>query len=136
MTTSELVQYFVDRVQRGEITFDRIRPELNQRGIAENEIKVIVREVDEKLQNQLLSGQSSYAQLIVVGIVVVAIGLVLTIGVHTGIVTSIRSYVLLFGYIPIVAGVSMIFVALRRRKGRGARKFGSRMQDPEKINET
>ena len=132
MTASELVQYFVDKVQRGEITFDKIRSELTQRGIAEHEIKVIVRQVDEELQNQLLSGQTSYAQLIVVGVVVLLIGLVLTIGVHTGLFSLIRSYVLLFGYIPVVAGVSMIFVALRRKRGRGARKFGSRRQDGNK----
>lgn len=83
-TTSELVQFFVDKVQRGEITFDKVRPELMSRGMAEDEIKIVVRGVDEELQNQLLSGQKSSPQLIVVGIIISAVGVILTIAVHSG----------------------------------------------------
>ena len=128
-TTSELVQFFVDKVQRGEITFDKVRPELMSRGMGEDEIKIVVRRVDEELQNQLLSGQKSSPQLIVVGIIISAVGVILTIAVHSGFFSSIRSYVALFGYIPIVAGIAMIFVSLKRRNRKRVRTFGSGMQD-------
>lgn len=134
MTTSELVQLFVDKIQRGEITFDKVRPELMSRGMAENEIRMVVRQVDEELQNRLLSGQKFSPQLIVVGTVILALGLVLTIGIHAGLFSSIRSYVALFGYIPIVSGIAMIFVALKRRRGTKARTFGSRLEDEKGTN--
>lgn len=129
MTTSELVQFFVDKIQRGEITFDKVRPELMSRGMAEDEIKLVVRQVDEELQNQLLSGQKSSPQLTIIGIVTLAVGLVLTIGIYAGVFSSIRSYVAVFGYIPIVAGIAMIFVSVKRRSGKESRTFGSRMQE-------
>ncbi len=129
MTTSELVQFFVDKVHRGEISFDKVRPELVSRGMAEDEIKLVVRRVDEELQNQLLADQRSSPQLIVVGIVILAIGLAVTIGIYAGLFSSIRSFVALFGYIPVVAGIAMIFVSLKRKRGKKSRTFGSRMQD-------
>ena len=128
MTTSELVRLFVDKIQRGEITFDKVRLELMSRGMSEEKIKLVVRQVDEELQNQLLSGQNSSPQLMVVGIVILALGLVLTIEIYAGLFSSIRSYVAFFGYIPIVAGIAMIFVSLKRKKGKESRTFGSRMQ--------
>ena len=129
MTTSELVQFLVDKVQRGEITFDKVRPELIQRGLTEDEIKTVVRQVDNELQSQLMSGQGSSPQLLVVGIVILVVGLILTVGIYAGLFSSIRSYVALFGYIPIVAGIAMIFVSLKRKMRKNARTFGSRMQD-------
>ena len=132
MTTSELVQFFVDKVHRGEMTFDRVRPELTKRGMTEEEIKTVVRQLDEELQNQLMSGQNSSPQLIVIGIVIFAVGLVLTIGVHAGLFSSIRSYVAMLGYIPIVAGIAMIFVALKRKRGTKTRTFGSRLENEKK----
>lgn len=128
MTTSELVQFFIDKVQRGEITFDKVRPELIQRGLTEDEIKTIVRQVDDELQIRLISGQNPSPQLIVIGIVILVVGLILTVGVYAGLFSSIRSYIALFGYVPIVAGIAMIFVSLKRKR-KDARTFGSRKQD-------
>ena len=128
MTTSELVQFFIDKVQRGEITFDKVRPELIQRGLTEDEIKTIVRQVDDELQIRLISGQNPSPQLIVIGIVILVVGLILTVGVYAGLFPSIRSYIALFGYVPIVAGIAMIFVSLKRKR-KDARTFGSRKQD-------
>lgn len=129
MTTSELVGYFVDKVQSGEITFDKVRPELVQRGIAENDIKTIVRQVDEELQNQVLSGSSSYNQLVVVGIAVTLVGIVITVASYTGLFSSTSSYVIVIAYGPVLAGIAMIFAGLRRGKRKGQKKFGSRMRD-------
>lgn len=131
MTTSELVGYYIEKVQRGEITFDKVRPELVQRGIAENDIKSIVRQVDEELQNRMLSGHNSSTRLIVGGIVVLTIGLIITISAYAGFFTAIRAYIG-FGYVPILAGISMIISGIRRRKGKDT-KFGSRMQNKEKT---
>lgn len=131
MTPSELVNYYVEKVHRGEITFDKVRPELVQRGIAENDISAIVRQVDEELQSRMLSGHSSSNRLIVGGIVVLAIGLIITVSAYLGFFSAIRAYIG-FGYVPILAGISMIISGLRRRKGKNA-KFGSRIQNDEKT---
>jgi hypothetical protein len=130
MTTSELVDYYVVKVHRGEITFDKVRPELVQRGMSENEIKEIVRLVDEELRNRMLSGPNSSKRLIVGGTVVLTIGLIITISAYLGLFSAIRAYIG-FGYVPILAGISMIISGLRRRKGKDT-KFGSRIQNEEK----
>jgi len=131
MTTSELIGYYIERVQRGEITFDKVRPELVQRGITENDIRTIVRQVDEELQNRMLSGHNSSNRLIVGGIVVLTIGLIITVSAYAGLFSTIRAYIG-FGYVPILAGISMIISGIRRRNGKDA-KFGSRMQNKEKT---
>jgi hypothetical protein len=131
MTNLELVDYYVEKVHRGEITFDKVRPELVQRGIAENDIRTIVRQVDEALQNRILSGRTSSNRLIVGGIVIFTIGLIITVSAYVGLFSAIRAYIG-FGYVPILAGISMIISGLRRRKGKDAR-FGSRMQNKEKT---
>jgi hypothetical protein len=131
MTTSELVGYYIEKVRRGEITFDKVRPELVQRGITENDIRTIVRQVDEELQNRMLSGHNSSNRLIVGGIVVLTIGLIITASAYGGLFSTIRAYIG-FGYVPILVGISMIISGLRRRNGKDA-KFGSRMQNKEKT---
>jgi hypothetical protein len=131
MTTSELIDHFVKRLQSGEITFDKVRPELVQRGIAEDEIKAIVRQVDEELQNRMLSGQTSSNRLIVGGIVVLTIGLIITISAYVGFFSTIRAYIG-FGYLPILIGISMIISGVRRRKAKDA-KFAARLQNKEKT---
>ena len=60
MTTSELVGYYIEKVRRGEITFDKVRPELVQRGITENDIRTIVRQVDEEGRRCTLDLQQRY----------------------------------------------------------------------------
>jgi len=131
MTTSELVDYYVERLHRGEITFDKVRPELVQRGITENDIRTIVRQVDEVLQNRMVSGQTSSNRLIVGGIVVSTIGIIITISAYAGFFSTIRAYIG-FGYVPILAGISMIISGLRRRNAKDA-KFGTRLQNKEKT---
>jgi hypothetical protein len=131
MTTSELVDYYVERLHRGEITFDKVRPELVQRGITENDIRTIVRQVDEVLQNRMVSGQTSSNRLIVGGIFVSTIGLIITISAYAGFFSTIRAYIG-FGYVPILAGISMIISGLRRRNAKDA-KFGTRLQNKEKT---
>lgn len=127
MTTSELIGYFVDKVQSGEITFDKVRPELEQRGIAENEIKAIVRQVDDELQNQATSG-SSYNQLVIVGIAVTLVGVVITVASYAGFFSLTSSYVIVVAYGPVLAGIAMIFSGLRRKR-KDQKKFGSRMRN-------
>lgn len=129
MTTSELIGYFVDKVQSGEITFDKVRQELEQRGIGENDIKAIVRQVDDELQNQVLSGSRSNNQLVVVGIAVTLVGIVITVASYAGFFASTSSYVVVIAYGPVLAGIAMIFAGLRRGKRKDQKKFGSRMRD-------
>jgi hypothetical protein len=134
MTNPELVSYYVHKVQTGEITFDRVRQELVQRGVDEHDIKVIVRLVDDQLQSQILSRSNggSFNSLILIGIVVAAIGLIFTIASLAGLFSSGSSYVVVIAYGPIFAGLAMIFVGWRRRTRKNVKRFGSRMQDRRK----
>jgi hypothetical protein len=131
MTNPELVSDYVHKVQTGQITFDRVRQELVQRGVDEQDIKVIVRLVDDELQSQLLSRSNvgSFNNLIVIGIVVAAIGLIFTIASLAGLFASGSSFVVIIAYGPILAGLAMIFAGWRRRSGKNVKRFGSGMRD-------
>ncbi len=66
MTDDELINDFVSMVAKGEITFDKIRPMLEERGFDKLRIKQIVRRVDDEIQKSLLtkSNSSSVNQVI------------------------------------------------------------------------
>lgn len=132
MTNSELVDYFVGKLLRSEITFDKVRPELEQRGIAENDITIIVRQVDDELQTRLLSTSRSYSQLAVFGIALTLVGIIITIASYAGWFSIARGYIVIIAYGPILTGIAMIFAGLRRRKPKQEQKFGSRMREKPK----
>ena len=139
MSDEELINDFSNKVNRGEITFDKIRPKLEEQGFEEQRIKQIVRRVDEEVQKALLHGNtSSSAELVIrVGIVLLVLGGVLLLGVVTGLFSVGGQFggILIFG--SLVAGLVMVIVGIRRKKGENRdsasntpkRKFRIRRED-------
>ena len=120
MTDDELVNDYAAKVSKGEITFDKIRPQLEQRGIDEARIKHKVRRVDDEVQAALLAKgtASSLDRVIHFGIVLVMMGSIVTLGSLAGLYSSGASYMVVIAYGPIVAGVVMIVAGIRRKKNK------------------
>ena len=120
MSDDELVNHYVVKVSQGEITFDKIRPLLEQQGIEESRIKQIVRRVDDAVQAEVVakSTASSLDRVIHFGIVFVAIGSMVTLGSLVGLYSSGASYMAVIAYGPIVAGLVMIVAGIRRKRNK------------------
>lgn len=77
-----IINDFVDRLKQGQFTFDKVRPELERMGKSEPEISLLVRTIDERLQQSLASGvKHDYSRsFILLGQILTAIGVFFTLG--------------------------------------------------------
>ena len=118
MSDDDLINDFVSRIAKGEITFDKIRPTLEERGFDGPRIKKIVWRVDDEIQKSLLtkSNSASLDQVIVIGVVLSVIGAGLTLGSFAGLFSSGDRYIVVFAYGSLIAGLVLIVMGLRRKK--------------------
>lgn len=118
MTDEELVADLVEKVTRGEITFDKIRPLLTEKGLEEPRITQIVRTVDDEIQKSLLTKYtaSSADQVIRIGIVLLVIGAALTIASLVGLISPSNNYMIVMAYGPLVGGLVLIIAGIRKKK--------------------
>jgi hypothetical protein len=118
MSDDELINDFVSRIAKGEITFDKIRPTLEGRGFDESRIKKIVWAADDEIQKSLLikSNSSSVDQVILLGVVLLVIGAVLTIGSFAGLFSLGNSYMVIIAYCTLIGGLVLIVGGLRRKR--------------------
>ena len=114
MTDDELINDFVSRVEKGEITFDKIRPMLEERGVDELRIRQIVRGVDDEIQKSLLTknNSSSVNQVILLGVVLLVIGAVITIASFLGLFSLGSGYMV----ITLIGGLVLLVGGLSRKK--------------------
>jgi len=135
MSDEELVHEYAAKVSKGEITFDKVRPLLEQQGIDETRVTQIVRKVDDEIQAALLtqSTTSSLEKVIRFGIILIVVGVIVTLGSFAGFFSLGNGYMAVFGYGPIVAGLVMIVVGIRRKKnvGSGSETRTFRVRDKE-----
>ena len=118
MSDDELINDFVSRIAKGEITFDKIRPTLVERGFDESRIKKIVWTVDDEIQKSLLtkSASSSVDQIILLGVVLFVIGALLTISSFAGFFSLGNSYMVIITYGSLIGGLVLIIGGMRRKK--------------------
>ena len=140
MSDEELVHDFASKVSRGEITFDKVRPQLEQLGIEEARIKQIVRRVDDEVQAALVAGstRTSVDAIIGIGVSLIVVGAVIILGSLAGFFSVEGQYLGVIGYGPIIAGIVMAFVGIRRKSkkntgpGSEALKRSFRVRDPKR----
>ena len=140
MSDEELVSDFASKVSKGEITFDKVRPQLEQLGFEEARIKQIVRRVDDEVQAALMAGsnRTSVDSVIRIGIGLIVFGGAIILGSLAGFFSVESQYLGVIGYGPIVAGIVMAFVGIRRKskKNTGPEsetlKRSFRVRDPKR----
>ena len=116
MSRAKLVDYYIRKSYEEGFEIDQIRKELAANNIEEDEIKVIVRLVDNELQNRDLSKSSNKksSELVGVGAVLTLVGAFITIGTLIGFIPMGDSFLLVYG--PFFGGLSILLAGLAQRK--------------------
>ena len=109
MSRAKLVDYYVEKSMEEGFEIDQIRKELEDRKIPDEEIKSIVRLVDNHMQNDLLikSHNSKSNELFWAGLALTIIGAAITIGTYTGAINMGDSFLFVYG--PLFGGLSLMF---------------------------
>lgn len=116
MNRAKIVNHYLEKTVDQNFTILDVRQELEKGGIDEEEIRIIVRLVDNELQRRIVnSAQGDKAVgLVWLGGVLTAVGLIYTIGTYFGLI-EMGSYFLL-AYGPILGGISILLYGLGRRR--------------------
>jgi len=120
----KLVDYYIERSLEDNFEIDQIRKELELKNIDNEEIKVIVRLVDNEVQKRALNRSSNqkFNEMMYIGIVLMVVGVGLTLGTYTGIINMGNSFLIAYG--PFFAGASLFITGLVRNN-RGGGKMSS-----------
>jgi hypothetical protein len=116
MDRAKIVDFYIEKINDKDFSILNVRQELEKNNVDEQEIKVIVRLVDNEIQRRLknkTTGDSSM-ELIWFGGIITAAGLIFTIGTYTGIIKMGNYFLLAYG--PILGGLSILFYGLGKRK--------------------
>ncbi|NOU60886.1 hypothetical protein [Marinifilum caeruleilacunae] len=111
----ELVEFYHSKKIDG-MDFSQIRNEMKQKGIDENTIKNVVREIDNKILSGEVkkSGKLKARELRLIGWALMIIGGVITLGTYFQ-WFDVKGYYIV-GYGPVIAGYLMIVAARRAQK--------------------
>jgi hypothetical protein len=116
VSRAKLIDYYLDKLSQPGFEFHQIRQELEANNVDEEEIKIIVRLVDNEVQRKLATRNASAGanQIIVTGAVISAIGALVTVGTYTGIINTGNYFIIAYG--PFFAGLSILVAGLARRR--------------------
>ena len=108
MSRAGLIDYYIQKSYEPDFEIDQIRKELEAKGVDEEEIRVIVRLVDNDMQKRELnhSHTNRSKEYIAIGAFLTFAGLSITIGTYTGVIDMGNSFLLLYG--PIIGGISLM----------------------------
>jgi len=108
MSRAGLVDHYIRASEKPGFEIDQIRKELKSKGVLEEDISSIVRLVDSHMQRQELSKSSrnKSKELIAIGGLITAVGLIVTVRTYSGIIKMGNSFILMYG--PIIGGISLM----------------------------
>ncbi|MEQ9304280.1 MAG: hypothetical protein RJQ14_10225 [Marinoscillum sp.] len=116
MSRAKLIDYYIAESRNPNFQIDQIRKDLEKKGIADKEIKVIVRLVDNAIQNAALhkTTRNRSNELLIAGGVLTLIGAGITVGTYTGLINMGDSFLVVYG--PFLGGASMVLGGLTRKR--------------------
>lgn len=109
---SKIVNFYLEKVSEKGFEISDVRKDLERNNFEEEEIRMIVRLVDEEMQAQLLTAANTNraTTLIYAGVVTILIGLVFVIG------PSLRVQSRVIDYSILVMGTGLLFTGLAKRQ--------------------
>ncbi len=123
--TQKIVEYFLEKLNEKDFDLSEVRKALEKENYPEEEIRSVIKILDNELQRRAFDkvNQSSRINLMGLGLVLIGIGLVVTVGTFTGLIPTGNSFVLAYG--PILGGISISFSVYlsKKRNGTGRGKF-------------
>src|SRR5688572_8784531 len=116
MDREQRIDHYVQRLTDKGFEIYDVRRELEQQNVDEEEIKIIVRAVDDELQAHLLkSANPDYAGVFIrIGIILILIGIALGLAVVFGVIEPADFFI--FVYASFFGGLSVLLVGLFKRK--------------------
>lgn len=116
MDRAKIVDYYIEKINDKDFNILIVRQELEKNNVDEQEIKIIVRLVDNEMQRRLTTKATNdnSKELVWFGGIIAAAGLIFTIGTYSGIIKMGNHFLLAYG--PILGGLSILFYGLGKRK--------------------
>jgi hypothetical protein len=117
MERAKIVDHFLAKVSsEKDFNIYEVRQELEKHNFEEEEIKQIVRIVDNELQrtHQIKSNNKKATDLMWVGAVLTVIGIGVTLGTYTGLLPMGNSFLITYG--PFLGGLSILFGAMAKKR--------------------
>jgi hypothetical protein len=127
MSRAKLIDYYLEKSLTDDFQIDQIRKELEAKNIEDEEIKVIVRLVDNEMQKKALTKSSNQKsnELVYIGLALTIIGVGITVGTYTGLINTGNSFIIAYG--PFFAGVSILLTGLAKSNS-SSKKISSRIK--------
>ncbi len=116
MDRAKIVDYYIQKIENKDFEIYQVREELTKNNFEEEEIKIIVRLVDNEVQRRLRvkSGDSRSNELILIGSILTAFGAGITLATYTGIIDMGNSFLITYG--PFLGGLSILFGGFAKKK--------------------
>ena len=116
MDRAKLVDFFMAKIHDKDFEIYQVRQELEKHNIDEEEIKVIVRIVDNAHQRLSLTkaGNSKANELIWIGLVITIVGAGITMATYLGVINMGNSFLIAYG--PFFGGLGILFAGLAKKK--------------------
>ena len=128
MSRAKLIDYYIEKSQSPDFQIDQIRKELEPNNIPEEDIRAIVKLVDNHILNSAFTKNSKNrsSELIIAGAILALLGVGVTIATYTGFINLGDNFLVVYG--PFFGGVSMIFGGLAQRKNSSSKIRSNRQK--------
>ncbi|MCU0382828.1 MAG: hypothetical protein MUF68_02065 [Cyclobacteriaceae bacterium] len=113
---AKIVDFYLAKIGQKDFDILQVRKELEKNNIDEEEIKVIVKLVDNEMQRRLIhqENDADNNHVIWVGGILTAIGLFITVGTYIGFIDMGNSFV--FAYGPLFTGAAILLGGLAYKR--------------------
>jgi hypothetical protein len=113
---AKIVDFYLQKITDNDFEISEVRKDMERNKFEEEEIKIIVRLVDNELQRRLLTATSNKkaTDLVYIGTVITLIGVVITVGTYTGLIPMGDSFLIVYG--PFLGGLATLFTGLAKRR--------------------
>lgn len=113
---AKVVDFYLQRAGHKGFDISTVRSDLERHNVNEEEIRIIVRLVDNEHQQRLLKAadQKRANDLVYTGGVITLIGASITIATYTGLINMGDSFLIVYG--PFLAGLSVMVSGVAKRK--------------------
>lgn len=118
MSRAKIIDYYLDKLSRQGFELHQVRQELEANKVDEEEIKAIVRIIDNELRRKALSETATRKgnELVWMGAIIAGLGALVTIGTYLGLINTGNYFIIAYG--PFFAGVSVLLTGLAKRRGK------------------
>ncbi|GAB2498264.1 acetate uptake transporter family protein [Algoriphagus taiwanensis] len=126
--TQVFIDYYLNKIQEKDFDLGEVRKAMEKENFPEEEIRSVIKRLDNELQRQAFDqvNRSNRINLMGLGLVLIALGLVVTLGTFLGLIPSGNSFILAYG--PIFGGLGITVSAYlsKKRNGTARGKFENR----------